>query len=87
MCAQTKTAKFLSPNQISELVWNSKSDKAGVLSNSSSEGEDKPGVFPASIILYNTRYTLPPPPPKIGQKKLNFVFYTVADGYARKQEA
>ena len=60
MCVQTKIAKFLSPNQISEPVWDSKSDKAGVPNNSSSEGEggfeDKPGVSPASIVLCKTRY-------------------------------
>jgi len=33
MCAKTKIAKFLSPNQISELVWDSKSNKAGAPSN------------------------------------------------------
>lgn len=40
--------KCLSPNQISELVWDSKSDEAWALSNSSSEDKggflDKPGV-------------------------------------------
>jgi hypothetical protein len=59
MCAQTKIANFLSPNWISELVWDSKSDKAGAPSNSSSEVEggfeDKPGVSPVSIVLCKTR--------------------------------
>jgi len=63
MCAQTKIAKFLSPDRISELVWDSRSDKARAPSNSSSEGEggfeDKPEVSPASIVLCKTRYPLP----------------------------
>jgi len=67
MCAQTKIAKFLSSNQISELVWDSRSDKAGAPSNSSSEGEggfeDKPGVSPAFIVLCKTRY-----PPRHAKK-------------------
>jgi hypothetical protein len=44
----SKTARFLSLNQIPELVWDSESYEAGALSNSSSEDEGgfeyKPGL-------------------------------------------
>ena len=39
MSAPAKTARFLSPNWISELVWDSESDKAGAPSDSISEDE------------------------------------------------
>lgn len=74
MCVQTKIAKFLPPNQISELVWYSKSGKAGAPSDSSSEDkgsfEGKAGVSPASIVLCKTRY--PQDRPK--KKKIQFNF-------------
>ena len=48
MSAPANTARFLSQNWISELVWDTESEEAGVPSNSFSEDEggfeDKPGV-------------------------------------------
>ena len=48
MSAVGRKARFLSPNRISELVWDSKSYKAGALSDSFSEDEggfeDEPGA-------------------------------------------
>ena len=48
MRAPAKTAGFLSPNRISELVWDSESDEAGASRDSFSEDEggfeDEPGV-------------------------------------------
>ena len=48
MSAPAKRARFLSPNRISELVWDSESEEAGAPSDSFSEDEggfeDKPGV-------------------------------------------
>jgi hypothetical protein len=74
MCAQIKIAKFLSPNWISELVWDSRSDKPEASSNSIHEGEggfkDKPGVSPASIVLCKTRY------PQERPKKIKFFLFS-----------
>jgi len=48
MSAPAKRARFLSPNWISELVWDSKSDEAGAPSDSRCEDEGgfevEPGV-------------------------------------------
>jgi len=48
MSVPVKTARFLSQNWVSELVWDSKSDEAGALSGSISEDEggyeEEPGV-------------------------------------------
>ena len=39
MSALRRKATFLSPNRISELVWDNESDEAGAPSNSTSEDE------------------------------------------------
>ena len=48
MSALRRKATFLSPNRISELVWDNESDEAGAPSNSTSEDEggfeDEQGV-------------------------------------------
>jgi hypothetical protein len=48
----SKKRRFLSPNRISELVWDSKSKDAATSNDSMSEDEgdfqDKPGVSPAT---------------------------------------
>jgi hypothetical protein len=48
MSAPARNARFLSPNRISELVWDSENEEAGAQSDSSSEEEesfeDEPGV-------------------------------------------
>ena len=39
MSAPAQRARFLSPNHMSELVWDSESDEEGALSDSNSEEE------------------------------------------------
>ena len=59
MSALGMKARFLSPNWISELVWDSESEKAGVPSDSFSENEggfeDEPGVSHLQLDLPTSR--------------------------------